>query len=160
VYLFRALAVSLMALAPMSGMAQGFQVGFGQMQQDTGLPVEVTAESLSVNQSDGSAVFEGKVDVSQGEMRMTADKVNVHYNQETKAIARLVAEGNVLLVQGPDAAEANEATYNIDDGTVVMTGNVTVVQDTTTITADQMRLNLAANTAQMTGNVKTVLKSQ
>jgi lipopolysaccharide export system protein LptA len=149
-----------MALAPMSGSAQGFQVGFGQLQQDTGLPVEVTAESLSVNQSDGSAVFEGKVDVSQGEMRMTADKVNVHYNQETKAIARLVAEGNVLLVQGPDAAEANEATYSIDDGTVVMSGNVTVVQETTTITADKMRLNLTANTAQMTGNVKTVLKSQ
>lgn len=158
--LIRALAFSLLATAPIAGMAQGFQVGFGQMQQDTGLPVEVTAESLSVNQSDGSAVFEGKVDVSQGEMRMTADKVNVHYNQETKAIAKLVAEGNVLLVQGPDAAEANEAVYSIDDGTVVMTGNVTVVQDTTTITADKMRLNLTANTAQMTGNVKTVLKSQ
>jgi len=160
VYLIRVLAISLLTVVPVAGMAQGFQVGFGQMQQDTGLPVEVTAETLSVNQSDGSAVFEGKVDVSQGDMRMTADKVNVHYNQETQAIARLVAEGNVLLVQGPDAAEANQAIYSIDDGTVEMTGNVTVVQSKTTITADKMRLNLTDNTAQMSGNVKTVLKSQ
>ena len=159
-YLMRALAISLLALVPVSGLAQGFQVGFGQMQQDTGLPVEVTAESLAVNQSDGSAVFEGNVDISQGEMRMKADKVNVHYHEETQGIARLVALGNVLLVQGPDAAEADEAIYSIDDGTVVMTGNVTVVQALTTITSDKMLLNLTDNTAKMSGNVKTVLKSE
>lgn len=158
--LIRACVLILLAVAPTMGAAQGFQVGFGQAQQDPGLPVEVTAESLSVNQTDGSAVFEGNVDISQGEMRMKADKVNVHYHEETQGISRLVASGNVLLVQGPDAAEANEAVYSIDDGTVVMRGNVTVVQAATTISADQMQLNLTDNTAQMTGNVKTVLKSQ
>ncbi|MFY0615972.1 lipopolysaccharide transport periplasmic protein LptA [Shimia sp. NS0008-38b] len=145
---------------PVTGTAQGVQLGFGQTQQNIGLPVEVTAESLSVNQTDGSAVFEGNVDISQGEMRMTADKVNVHYKEDSQGIDRLVATGNVLLVQGPDAAEADEAVYSIDSGSVVMSGNVTVAQAQTTITANQMILNLQDNTAKLTGQVKTVLRSE
>nr|WP_247744801.1 lipopolysaccharide transport periplasmic protein LptA [Shimia sp. R11_0] len=150
----------LLALTPVAGTAQGLQLGFGKSEQDTGLPVEVTAESLSVNQSDGSAVFEGKVDISQGDMRMTADQVNVHYTDDNQAIERLVAAGNVLLVQGTDAAEADEAVYSIESGNVVMTGNVTVLQAATTISADKMILNLNNNTAQLVGRVKTVLKSE
>lgn len=157
--LYRALLIGVLTLAPAIGTAQGLQLGFGQSQQDTGLPVEVTAESLSVNQSDGSAVFEGDVDISQGDMRMTANKVNVYYLADNSGIDKLVAEGNVLLVQGPDAAEADEAVYSIDTGDVVMTGNVTVNQAATTISADRMVLNLQNNTARMTGRVKTVLKT-
>lgn len=159
-FLYRALLISVLALAPGLSVAQGLQLGFGQSQQDTGLPVEVTADSLSVNQSDGSAVFEGNVDISQGDMRMTADKVNVHYLPDNSGIDKLVAKGNVLLVQGPDAAEANEAIYTIESGDVVMSGNVTVIQAATTISADRMVLNLENNTAQMTGRVKTVLKTE
>ncbi|CUH51583.1 MULTISPECIES: lipopolysaccharide transport periplasmic protein LptA [Shimia] len=158
--LFRLLMMILLALTPVAGTAQGLQLGFGKSEQDTGLPVEVTAESLSVNQSDGSAVFEGKVDISQGDMRMTADQVNVHYTDDNQAIERLVAAGNVLLVQGTDAAEADEAVYSIESGNVVMTGNVTVLQAATTISADKMILNLNNNTAQLVGRVKTVLKSE
>lgn len=158
--LFRLLMMILLALTPVAGTAQGLQLGFGKSEQDTGLPVEVTAESLSVNQSDGSAVFEGKVDISQGDMRMTADQVNVHYTDDNQAIERLVATGNVLLVQGTDAAEADEAVYSIESGNVVMTGNVTVLQAATTISADKMILNLNNNTAQLVGRVKTVLKSE
>lgn len=159
-FLYRALLISVLAFAPGLSVAQGLQLGFGQSQQDTGLPVEVTADSLSVNQSDGSAVFEGNVDISQGDMRMTADKVNVHYLPDNSGIDKLVAKGNVLLVQGPDAAEANEAIYTIESGDVVMSGNVTVIQAATTISADRMVLNLENNTAQMTGRVKTVLKTE
>lgn len=157
--LYRALLMGVLAFVPVIGTAQGLQLGFGQSQQDTGLPVEVTAESLSVNQSDGSAVFEGDVDISQGDMRMTANKVNVYYLPDNSGIDKLVAQGNVLLVQGPDAAEADEAVYSIDTGDVVMTGNVTVNQGATTISADRMVLNLQDNTARMSGRVKTVLKT-
>ncbi len=158
--LFRAMLISVFTLLPIAAAAQGFKVAFGDLQQDTALPVEVTADSLSVNQNDGSAVFEGTVAIVQGEMRMTADKVNVHYHPETRGIARLLAEGNVLIVQGADAAEAQKADYSIEDGTILMTGAVTLIQTTNTITADTMRLNLADNTAQMTGRVKTILRTE
>ncbi len=156
----RMLLLVAMILFPAASMAQGFQVAFGQMQQDTELPVEVDADNLSVNQNDGSAVFTGNVSIVQGEMRLTADKVNVHYQAETRTIARLVATGDVLLVQGPDVAEADAAEYSIESGNVHMTGNVMVLQEATTITADEMTVNLADNTAHMHGRVKTILRSE
>ena len=105
----RLLLIAALAVGPTISMAQGFKVAFGEMQQDSSLPVEVTADNLSVNQNDGSAVFSGNVDISQGEMRMTADKVNVFYNSENRTVARLLATGDVLVAQGKDVAEADMA---------------------------------------------------
>ena len=53
----RLLLIAALAVGPTISMAQGFKVAFGEMQQDSSLPVEVTADNLSVNQNDGSAVF-------------------------------------------------------------------------------------------------------
>lgn len=159
-FLLRIMLLFALASFPLTAMAQGFKVAFGQMEQDSDLPVEVTADSLSVNQNDGSAVFSGNVSISQGDMKMTADKVDVHYHAESQGIARLVATGDVLLIQGQDIAEAQAADYNIDNGTVRMTGDVTVVQANNTITADEMIVNLTDNTAQMHGRVKTILRTE
>ncbi|SFL06713.1 lipopolysaccharide transport periplasmic protein LptA [Shimia haliotis] len=158
--MLRALLIMAVSFFPAFASAQGIKVGFGDMKQDSSLPVEVTAESLSVNQNDGSAVFSGDVKITQGAMHMTADKVNVFYQEGQVGIARLVAEGNVLLVQGSDAAEAQKAEYSIENGSVVMSGDVMVVQQATTITADSMSVNLNDNTAQMHGQVKTILRNQ
>ncbi|MGR3635624.1 MAG: lipopolysaccharide transport periplasmic protein LptA [Shimia sp.] len=159
--MLRTLLILAISLFPAMASAQGFQVGFGDMQQDSGLPVEVTADSLSVNQNDGSAVFSGNVKIVQGEMRMTANKVNVHYSSAgTVGIARLVAEGDVLLAQGKDIAEAEKAEYSIEDGSVHMSGNVMVLQENTSITADEMTVDLNSNTAEMHGRVKTILRNQ
>ncbi len=158
--IFRLMLIFVFFINPLETIAQGFQVAFGNFGQDTKLPVEVTADSLSVNQNDGSAIFKGNVNIAQGEMRMKADKVNVHYSSDTSGIARLVATGEVLLTQGPDIAEADMAEYSIEDGTVLMRGNVTVVQDINTIMADEMTMNLRDNTAEMHGSVKTILKSE
>ncbi|MGX9352525.1 lipopolysaccharide transport periplasmic protein LptA [Shimia sp. W99] len=159
-HLLRPLLIAVLATLPATTFAQGLKVAFGEMQQETNLPVEVTADSLSVNQNDGSAVFKGNVDVSQGDMRMTADVVNVHYTSDSSGISRLVATGDVLIVQGEDVAEADSAEYSIESGTVVMTGNVTVVQGPNTISADSMTLNLTDNTAEMHGRVKTILRTE
>ncbi|MEP2531576.1 lipopolysaccharide transport periplasmic protein LptA [Shimia sp.] len=158
--LLRSLLIITLATFPAILTAQGLKVAFGEMEQDSNVPVEVTADSLSVNQNDGSAVFNGNVHIAQGEMRMSADKVNVHYREDAQGIARLVANGDVLLVQGEDVAEADKADYSIETGTVVMTGNVTVVQGANTVTADEMTINLQDNTAEMHGRVKTVLRTE
>ena len=68
--------------------AQGAQVAFGAIQQDTSLPVEVTSEELAVNQADGTAIFTGNVVVGQGEMRLTAPRVLVVYREDTRGIDR------------------------------------------------------------------------
>ncbi|WP_257883581.1 lipopolysaccharide transport periplasmic protein LptA [Roseobacter insulae] len=152
------LPLIILATAP-ALMAQGTQVAFGALQQDKSLPVEVTADNLSVDQATGTAVFTGNVVVGQGEMRLSAKRVLVVYREETDGIESMEATGDVLLVSGPDAAESEKANYNIDDGTIVMTGNVLLTQGPSALTADRMTVQLESGTAQMSGSVKTILQT-
>lgn len=141
-------------------LAQNAAVAFGSVKADPSQPVEVTSDQLAVNQADGSAEFSGNVLIIQGVMRLSADKVLVIYKTDDagkRGIERLEATGNVLLVSGPDAAEAQRAEYTIDQGTIVLSGNVLLNQGAGTLTSQQMVVNLTTGTAKMAGRVKTVL---
>lgn len=155
---FRTLVLCLpfLALAAMV-QAQGTEVAFGTIKADPTLPVEVTADTLDVDQASGSAEFKGNVVVGQGEMRLSAQRVLVIYDEGASAIKRLEATGDVVLVSGPDAAEADKAEYTIDSGVVVMTGNVLLTQGQNALTSNQMTVNLTTGTARMVGRVKTIL---
>ncbi|MFT6676590.1 MAG: lipopolysaccharide export system protein LptA [Sulfitobacter sp.] len=146
-------------LQTLPAFAQGANVAFGTIRQDTNQPVEVTADNLSVDQDTGVAVFSGNVLIAQGEMRLSAPRVLVVYRAENKGIARLEATGGVTLVSGPDAAEADRADYSIDDGTIVMSGNVLLDQGPNALSADKMNIRLEDGTAQMTGRVKTIIQA-
>ena len=145
-----------LGVAPIS--AQEAQVAFGAAKVDPTLPVEVTSETLNVNQEDGSAEFLGDVIVVQGEMRLTAERVLVIYNQERSGIERLEATDNVVLVNPPDAVEGDRVEYSIDTGVIQMRGNVLLTQGLSIISGDQMIANLTSGTATMSGRVKTILQ--
>lgn len=140
-------------------IAQGTQLSFGGIKADPSQPVEVTADNLEVDQTTGQATFTGNVLVTQGEMKLSADKVQVIYDQEARKIARMDATGNVLLVSGPDAAEAQNAEYTVDSGTIVMTGNVLLNQGPSTIAGERMVVDLTTGAAQMSGRVRTLLNT-
>lgn len=150
-------ALVLIALSPALAVAQGTNVAFGAVKADPTLPVEVTADSLDVNQADGTAEFQGNVLIGQGEMRLSAQRVLVIYNEDTSGIDRLEATGDVVLVSGPDAAEAQRADYSVSSGVIVMSGNVLLTQGKNALTSDRMTVNLSSGTAQMNGRVKTIL---
>ena len=157
-YLHAAILCLPLVLGAVQAQAQGANVAFGSIKADPSLPVEVTADSLDVNQSDGTAEFIGSVLVGQGDMRLSAQRVLVIYNQEASGIERLEATGDVVLVSGPDAAEADRAEYSIDSGVIVMTGDVLLTQGNNALTSEKMIVNLVTGTAQMTGRVKTILQ--
>lgn len=144
--------------APATLMAQGMQVGFGGLRQDTSAPVEVTADSLSVDQAEGRAVFTGEVLVVQGEMRLSAAEVRVEYGEDGTGIRRLHATGGVILATGEDAAEAREAVYTVATGELVMSGDVLLTQGPASISGQRLVADLRAGTGTMEGRVQTVFR--
>ena len=150
------LFISVMSLAPVA-QAQGTDISFGVLKTDTSQPVDVTADTLDVDQENGSALFKGNVLIVQADMRLSADSVLVINKTEGSGIERLEARGNVLLVSGEDAAEAQEADYTIDSGNVVMRGNVLLTQAGNTLGAQNMTVNLATGKATLSGRVRTTL---
>lgn len=137
-----------------SGLAQT-AINLTGLQQDTSLPVEVTADRLSVDQATGLATFEGNVVVLQGEMKISAGSARIEYMPDGKGIAKVLFDGRVMFATPSDAAEANEAVYTIASGEVVMTGDVLLTQGQTTISGNRLVYNLDAGTGSMEGRVQT-----
>lgn len=154
--MLRPLLICLCLAAP---AASAQNVAFGGMKADISAPVEVAADNLSVDQGDGSAVFTGNVVIGQGEMRLAADKVTVNYAEgDQSKITSLEASGNVTLVSGADAAEAQNATYDVASGQVTLTGDVVMTQGKNVLSGQTVTVDLASGTAQVQGRVRSVLQ--
>lgn len=150
-------ALCLALLLPLSAGAQ--TVAFGGIKADTKAPVEVSADALSVDQASGAATFSGNVVIGQGAMRLGANSVRVEYGAGgTSKIDRLHATGKVTLVSGPDAAEADEAVYEVTTGIVTLTGNVMLTQSGNVLSGNAMTVNLATGAATVEGRVRSVLQ--
>lgn len=147
--------LALLAVNPVAAVAQT-AIDLTGLKQDTSLPVEVTADSLAVDQGTGKATFKGNVQVVQGEMTISASEARVEYTPDGKGIDRVLFFGRVMFASPTDAAEADEAVYTIASGEVVMTGDVLLTQGTTTISGARLVYNLDAGTGSMEGRVQTV----
>jgi lipopolysaccharide export system protein LptA len=147
-----ALAVGLLASA---AAAQEATIAFGALEQDTTLPVEVSADQLAVNNADGSAVFSGNVVVTQGEMTLSAATIQVKYGADRKSIDQLIASGGVVVTNLGDAAEAREAVYTIETGMIVLTGDVLLTQGPSAMAGQKLTINLKDGTGIMEGRVTT-----
>lgn len=145
-------------LGTTAALAQGTEIGFGGLKQDTTLPVEISAETMTVDQADGSVEFVGNVIIGQGEMRLSAQKVEVRYDEAGQRVSSLAATGGVTLVSGADAAEAQTADYDVDKGVVVMRGDVLLTRGGNALSAQEMTVELDSGTARMAGRVRTVLQ--
>lgn len=145
-----------------AALAQGTGVALGGFDYDRDQPVEITADSLDVNQGDGTAVFDGNVVIGQGGVRLSAGKVVVEYGQGqdgTNEVKRLLASGGVTLVSQTEAAEAQTAIYSVEEGTVTLSGSVLVTQGPTAISGDSMVVNLETGDGTVEGNVRTLLNT-
>lgn len=144
-------------------LAQGAQVPFVGLQQEESSTVEITSESLGIDQTTGKAVFSGDVIVGMDEMRLTADKVEVVYSTVSTAgsgpISSIVASGNVIFTNGLEAAEANFADVDLDAGEIVMTGDVILTQGKNALSGQTLRVDLNTGTALIEGGVQTILQT-
>lgn len=144
------------------GLAQGTQVAFGGLAHDSSQPIEMSADRLEVNQADGSARFVGNVVIGQGEMRLTAGEVQVHYasgeGDNTGQIDMLIAFGGVTLVNGSEAAEAERAEYRVNDGIIVLSGDVLLTQGRNALSAESMQVDLSTGSAVLEGRVRTIFE--
>ena len=135
-------------------------LNLGGLAGDSDAPVEITADTLSVDQQAGTAEFDGNVVIAQGDLRLAADAVSVSYDEASGAITRMVANGSVTFVTATEAAEARAADYDVTSGTLTLTGDVLLTQGPSAISAERMVGNLDTGTARMEGRVRTVFQPQ
>jgi len=112
------LVVALMFATPLAAQTN---INLGGITTDASAPVEVAADNLTVDQDTGTATFTGNVQIGQGDLRLSAGLVEVVYGSDTGDIARLKASGGVTFVTATEAAEAQNADYDIAGGSLTLT---------------------------------------
>ncbi|MEJ6393331.1 LptA/OstA family protein [Gymnodinialimonas sp. 2305UL16-5] len=156
----RLLALCLaLTLLPGLAMAQ-VDIGFGGVVYDNSQPVEITSDTLTVDQTSGEAIFTGNVIVIQGDLRMAAARVRVidePGGTSANDVREVIATGGVLITRGTDAAEGARAVYSVASSLLTLTGNVLVTQGTTAIAGDSMVVNMETGNGSVDGRVRTVL---
>lgn len=158
VYSFVFSVVLGIAFLPGPAAAQ-VDIGFGGVAYDPSQPVEVTSDSLTIDQATGQAVFSGNVIVVQGDLRMAAGEVQVIYSEADgrQRVDEVVATGGVLVTRGADAAEGQRAQYDVASAQLVMTGDVLVTQGPTAVAGDRLVVNMRTGNGAVDGRVRTVL---
>lgn len=155
----RVISLAFAALIAVATPVLAQDLAFGTSRPDPNEPVAVEADALAVNQEDGTATFTGNVVITQGDMVLSAETVLVVYKEDSQKIASLDATGGVTMVSGEDAAEAQNAQYYIDAGTVLLTGQVLLSQGDNVMSGDRITIDLNAGTAQAGGRVRTTLQT-
>jgi lipopolysaccharide export system protein LptA len=93
-------ARTLLTLA-LVGMAWGTAPALAQ-QRDAEQPIEVEADQLDLDDRAGTAVYTGEVDIRQGTMRITGDRVEIRRNAAGE-LSRATAHGErAYIEQQPD----------------------------------------------------------
>lgn len=137
------------------------QMALGGLKSDRNAPIDITSDSLAVDQQTGKATFTGNVLVVQGDLRMKAPLVVVTYDQANRSqIQHIHATGGVTLVSPDEAAQGEEANYDVSNNHVVMTGNVILTQGQNVTQGQKLTVDLTTSTGVMDGRVRTTLQPQ
>jgi len=154
---------TLFLLVAGAALAGSTSVPFGIINHDSTKPIEITADSFTVNQTNHQAEFVGNVVAGQSELRLTADKILAKYDsakdQQTGKIGQLIATGNVTLVSGAEAAEAQKAIYSIKNANISLMGNVLLTQGQNALSGQKMVIDLKTGSARIEGRVKTIFRA-
>ena len=133
-------------------------ISLGGISADASAPIEISADSLSVDQDTGKATFSGNVVIGQGALRLSAGEVEVIYAEGSGQIASLKAKGGATFVTETEAAEAETADYNLETGSLILIGDVLLTQGSSAISAERMSINLNTGDAELSGRVRTIIQ--
>ena len=141
---------------------RGTNLSFGGLKVSSDLPVQVVSDELEMDQNIDTAVFAGRVEVEQGDLKLNSAKVLVEYgttegSTQSKKIIRMTASGDVIMISPTETAEADKAVYTVATSEIVMTGDVVVTQGPNRVAGERMVVNLDDGTAVMVGRVRTFI---
>lgn len=133
---------------------------------DTDKPFEISADSLEVQQDENIATFTGNVDARQGNIRLKADRLMVHYRGDksgeasTSAISRINASGSVFIASGRETAQGEAGVYDVENGLVTLTRNVVLTRGENVIRGDRLVLNLVTGQTRVEGGADAAQPGQ
>ena len=137
---------------PTSGSAnlmdsKAFDNSFGK------LPTNITSDSLTFNAKNRVFAYQGNVQVTQGDMRLTSKTLEGTYSEKNELL-KLVAKGDVFIAKQDIQATGQIASYDAVASIVTLTENPQLQQKESILRADKIKIFLNENRSQAEGDVR------
>ena len=153
-------AICLIVVLIIAGLAADLKPAMAQLDQlngshDSQAPIEITADTLEVKQSENLAIFRGDVDAVQGDMVLKADLLVVHYREnndvpDQPGISKIDVEGNVFVSSPNETAQGARGIYDVDNQKIWLSGGVILTQGDNIIQGGQLELDLVSGKSKVT----------
>ena len=115
-------------------------------------PVVITSQTLTADNKNNTAVFEGSVAAKTDDMSMFSDKMTVFYDNSEKKITKIHAVGNVKVLNNARVLFSDEATYLENENKIIFTGNPKAVEGENVITGTRIIFFLKEERAVVEGS--------
>lgn len=124
---------------------------------DSDKPVEIQADSLEVLQKDKVALFQGRVEAKQGNVRLKADSMRVYYKEkkagEQNSVSKIDVIGNVFLATPKETIQGAKGIYDVENALITLTDNVIITRDKNVLKGSGLTYNLKTGRSEMKGGV-------
>jgi lipopolysaccharide export system protein LptA len=131
---------------------------------DSGKPIEITSDSLTVKQKKNRAEFKDNVHAKQGNFNLKSNELIVETEHDEKqnknVFKKLEARGNVNLIAPDKNAKSDIAIYDVEKEIVNMYGNVVLGQGENKVMGNRLTYNVKTGQSQIFNDSKTFSKSE
>ncbi len=136
------------------------------LESDSTKPIDIESTSQDFDMLKNTITFDGNVIITQGSIKINADKVVVLRQERKKEIINAYGHPmkfrQVLEGGNPIEGQANKANYNLDSEFLTLTGNAKLKQldsyvEANKITYDVKKQQLKATKQGKNSRVKTIL---
>lgn len=117
------------------------------------LPTNITSDALTFNAKNRVFAYQGNVQVTQGDMRLTAKTLEGTYSEKNELL-KLVAKGDVFISKQDIQATGQIASYDAVASIVTLTENPLLQQKESILRADKIKIFLNENRSQAEGDVR------
>lgn len=122
-------------------------------------PVVITSETLTADNKNNTAVFEGSVVAKTDDITIYSDTMTVFYDNSESKLNKIEAAGNVKVHKKDRAIFSDHATYLDNEKKIVFTGNPRAVEGENVITGTQIIFFLQDDRALVEGS-KVILQNR
>ena len=121
------------------------------------IPVDIIADEMQWNDDQKIAYAIGNAIATQGEKKISANKLIVHLDQEedTNEIILIEAEGNVIFTNKKEVATGKIAKYDFIKNNIIIEDTVTLKRDDNIMKGELLIMDLNTGVSQITSDKST-----
>ena len=121
------------------------------------IPVDIIADEMQWNDNNKIAYAIGNAVATQGEKKISADKLIVHLDkgEDNNEIILIEAEGNVIFNNEKEVATGKIAKYNFIENNIIIENTVTLKKDDNIMKGELLIMDLNTGVSQISSNGDT-----